>query len=494
MTTTTLEPLATDAPVRDGLLLNYIDGAWEAGSSDGREPDVDPAAPSRTLVLTARATADDAARALEVAAAAQTAWAKTSVFERAQVLLGAARILRQRVDQVASTLTFEEGKPLAEARGEVIRTAETLEVFAGLAYRPRGEVHAGHRPDDQLVFTLSAPLGVVVVLAPWNFPLLIPAWKVAAAILAGNTVVLKPSEYTPLTAATYVAILEQAGLPAGVVNLVIGRGSVVGPALLRAPANAVTLTGGNASGLVVARAAVENHLKYQLELGGNNPVLVLDDADVELAAREIATGAIGSTGQKCTATRRVYVAEDVYDEVAERVARLIGAMRLGHGIDHDTHVGPLVSAPARDEFEEAVAEAQATGATVQRFGDVPEEGYFSAPTLVLDGDKDHPFFKEEVFGPMLSIFAVGDFDEGVARCNATAYGLSASLFSSSTKTALAFAEQIDAGMIHVNSQTTGAEPQVPFGGTKASSNFSRELGRVGVEWFTQIKSVYLEGS
>jgi aldehyde dehydrogenase (NAD+) len=268
----------------------------------------------------------------------------------------------------------------------------------------------------------------------------------------------------------------------------------VGPALLRAPANAVTLTGGNASGLIVARAAVEHHLKYQLELGGNNPVLVLDDADLDLAAREIAAGAIGSTGQKCTATRRVYATERVYAELTERVAASIARMRLGHGINPDTHVGPLVSDVARDEFERAVADAESTGATVQRFGDVPEDGYFAAPTLVSDGDTDHPFFKEEVFGPMLSVFGVVDFDEGVARCNATAYGLSASLFSASTKTALAFAERIDAGMVHVNSQTTGAEPQVPFGGMKASSNFSRELGRVGLEWFTQIKSVYLEGS
>jgi acyl-CoA reductase-like NAD-dependent aldehyde dehydrogenase len=493
MNPTTLEPLATQAPVRDGLLLNFVGGSWEEGSGTEREDVLDPAS-AAPLISTVRASAEDAARALQIAADAKAAWGATTVFERAQVLLTAARILRERVDEIARTMTMEEGKTYPESKAEVVRTAETIEVMAGLAYRPRGEVHPGHRPHEQLTFTLNAPLGVVVVLAPWNFPLLLPAAKVAAALLAGNTVVFKPSEYTPVTAAVYTAILAEAGLPDGVLNLVLGRGSVVGPALLRAPANAVSMTGGNTAGKIVAAAAVEHGLKYQLELGGNNPVVVLADANLELAAKEIVLGAMGSTGQKCTATRRIYAVPEVHEELHERVATIIGSMRLGHGMDDATAVGPLISESARDDFEEAVGGAEATGATVQRFGDVPDEGYFSALTLVRDADKDNDFFKEEVFGPMTTLFEIADLDEGIARANDTAYGLSASIFTSSFRSGLRFCEGVDAGMLHVNSQTTGAEPSMPFGGMKASSNFSREMGRFSLDFFTQLKSVYMEDS
>jgi len=375
----------------------------------------------------------------------------------------------------------------------VIRTAETLEVYAGLVYGPIGEVLGGHRPRDQWTFTQTVLLGVVVAISPWNLPMLLPAAKVAAALVMGNAVVLKPADPAPLTMAAFVAILEEAGVPAGAVNLVLGRGSRLGPALLRTPAAAVTFTGGNAAGKLVAQAVVDHGMKYQLELGGSNPVLVLGDADMDLVVRELTLGAIGSTGQKCTATRRVFVVDEAFDEVSRRLQESFASKRLGPGIDPETDVGPLVTAAARDEFEQSVADAERKGAVVRRFGAVPDEGFFGAPTILLEPDPKAEYVRRETFGPMVSLMRVRDYRESIERCNDTEFGLSASIFSRNVKNAVAFGHDIQAGMVHVNSQTTGAEPNMPFGGMKASSSFSREMGRHGLDWYTQLKAVYVEG-
>lgn len=490
--TATTEQLIAGPFLRDGLLLNHVGGAWEPGSGGARTENLDPAT-GRPLVEVVQSTPADATAALAAAAAAQPAWAATSVYERAAIFRTAAGLLRDRAQTLALTLTLEEGKPLPEALGEVLRTAETLEVYAGLVYGPTGEVLGGHRPGEQWTFTQTVPLGVVVAISPWNFPMLLPGSKVASALITGNTVVLKPADPAPLTMAAFVAILEEAGVPAGAVNLVLGRGSALGPTLLQSPASAVTFTGGNAAGKKVAAAAVDHGMKYQLELGGNNPVLVLGDADMDLVIQELTLGAIGSTGQKCTATRRVFVADETFDEVSRRLQQSFASKRLGPGVDPETHVGPLVTAAARDDFEASVADAAAHGATVKRFGEVPSDGFFAAPTILVEPDPTADYVRRETFGPMVSLMRVGGYDEGIARCNDTEFGLSASLFSKSTKNAIAFAHDIQAGMVHVNSQTTGAEPNMPFGGMKASSSWSREMGQHGLDWYTQLKAVYVEG-
>jgi aldehyde dehydrogenase (NAD+) len=492
MTVQTSTTIADGPFVSDGVVVNLIGGRWQTGSADERSEDHDPATGERLAHVTVSG-ADDARAALEAAAAAQPAWAATSVYERATVLRRAAALVRERAELLATTMTLEEGKPLAEARAEVIRTAETLEVYSGLLYGPLGAVHGGHRPAEQWTFSQRVPLGVVVAITPWNFPMLLPAAKICAALAAGNAVVLKPADPTPMTMAAFVAILVEAGVHDGAINLVLGRGSLLGPALLRAPATAVTFTGGNAAGGSVAQAAVTNHMKYQLELGGNNPVLVLADADLGHVTRELALGVLASTGQKCTATRRVFVAEEVFDEVAARLQVAFSDRRLGPGMDAETDIGPLVTAQARDEFEASVAEAVAAGADVRRFGDVPPEGYFAAPTIVLDPDPDAAYVQRETFGPMVSLMRVAGYADGVERCNDTPFGLSAALFSRGIGAAIRFADDAQAGMIHVNSQTPGAEPNMPFGGTKASSSFSREMGAHGLEWYTQLKAIYVEG-
>jgi acyl-CoA reductase-like NAD-dependent aldehyde dehydrogenase len=491
MSATAQEP-ASGPFLRDGLLLNYIGGKWGAGSSSRRTENLDPAT-GRPLVEVVASAGEDATAALAAAASAQPGWAATSVYQRAEIFRAAAAIIRARAQELAVTLTLEEGKPLPEALGEVVRTAETLEVYAGLVYGPVGDVLGGHKPRTQWTFTSTVPLGVVVAISPWNFPMLLPASKVASALITGNTVVLKPADPAPMTMAAFVAILEEAGVHPGAVNLVLGRGSVLGPALLQAPAAAVTFTGGNVAGKTIAASAVEHGMKYQLELGGNNPVLVLGDADLDLVNQELTLGAIGSTGQKCTATRRVFVVDEAFDEVSRRLQETFAAKRLGPGLDPDTHIGPLVTAQARDEFEQSVADAERQGADVRRFGDVPSEGFYGAPTILVEPDPEADYVRRETFGPMVSLMRVRDYAEGIERCNDTEFGLSASIFSRDIKNAIAFAHDIQAGLVHINSQTTGAEPNMPFGGMKASSSYSREMGQHGLDWYTQLKAIYVEG-
>jgi aldehyde dehydrogenase (NAD+) len=486
-------PTLIDGPfLRDGLLLDYIGGEWRPGTTGDRSEDIDPAT-ERPLTQVTVSSAQDASAALAAAVDAQPKWAATSVYERAAVFRRAAAIVRERADLLAATMTHEEGKPFAEALGEVIRTAETLEVYAGLVYGPLGEVMGSHKAQQMWAITQKVPLGVVVAISPWNFPLLLPAAKIAAALITGNAVVLKPADPAPLMMAAFVAVLLEAGVHPGAINLVLGRGSTLGPALLQAPAAAVTFTGGDAAGRSVAEAAVAAHMKFQLELGGNNPALVLADADIDLVARELTAGAIGSTGQKCTATRRVFVVDAVFDEVSRRLMEAFDSKRLGPGIDPASDIGPLVTAKALEEFEQSVADAERHGADVRRFGTVPERGFFGAPTILLEPDHDADYVRRETFGPMVSLLRVADYAEGVKCCNDTPYGLSASVFSRDVGAAIAFSNDIDAGMVHINSQTPGSEPNMPFGGMKGSSSFSREMGQHGLDWYSQVKSIYVEG-
>jgi acyl-CoA reductase-like NAD-dependent aldehyde dehydrogenase len=483
--------LAPSGALSDGVLCNHIAGQWQAPGGGELTDDTNPATPAQVLVRVVRSLEADAQAALHSAAEAQQGWGATSPLQRAAVLRRAATLLAERAETIALAMTLEEGKPLAEARAEVGRAVEVIDATAALVYRPTGEVFASRRT-EQWLMTNHVPLGVAVVITPWNFPVLIPVWKVAPALLAGNSVVLKPAEVTPLTASHLVAAFHDAGLPPGVLNVLFGSGSRLGPALLQAPAAAVSFTGGNEAGTAIAVAAVRSHMKFQLELGGNNPVVVLSDADLDVAVREIVAGAVSATGQKCTATRRVYADHDALPDLLDGLRATLASKTLAPGTDPRCDVAPLVSATAREDYLAAVDRVGRI-ATVERFGDLPEDGFFVCPALATGGDPGAPEFREEVFGPLVSAFGIDDLEEGIRRCNATPYGLSASLFSSSVKSALRFAEAIDAGMIHINSQTTGSEPHIPFGGMKHSSSFSREIGRHGLEFFSQVKTLYLEG-
>jgi len=477
--------------VIDGVLCNYVGGRPKEPRGSEVFDNVNPASPRQRLIQVVRSTVGEAREAVAAAAAARTSWSSLTPLQRADVLRRSARLLSERADTVALAMTLEEGKPVAEARGEVARAVEVIDATAALVYQPTGEIFAPRRP-EQWLMTNHVPLGVVVIIAPWNFPVLIPAWKIAPALLAGNTVVVKPAELTSLTASHLVSVFHEAGVPPGVLNVVYGSGSQIGPALLAPPAAAVSFTGGNEAGTAIALAAVSAHMKFQLELGGNNPVLVLADADLDVAVREIVAGAVSATGQKCTATRRVFAERDVLPDLVDGVRASLASKRLAPGTDPNCDVAPLVSDGARGDYLAAVARLGRI-ADVEQFGDLPDDGFFVRPSIVTCGDVEAPEFGDEIFGPLMSVFAVDDLEEGIRRCNQTQYGLSASLFSASLASALRFTEGVDAGMIHINSQTTGGEPHIPFGGMKHSSSFSREVGRHGLEFFSQIKTVYLEG-
>ena len=477
--------------------LNLIGGKWSPASGGATSPDRNPAHTGEVVAVFPSAGREDATRAAEAAAKAYPGWARTPMPKRGEILLKAAGLMEQRLDEIAEGLTREEGKTLAESKGETARGVSLLRYYAGEALQPTGEVYGSATPGTFL-FAERVPIGPVALITPWNFPVAIPTWKVAPALAFGNTVVLKPAELTPLTAWHLADVLDKAGLPPGVLNLVVGKGSQVGQALVESPhIKAISFTGSNTVGAKLAAQSAERGIKFQLEMGGKNPVIVLSDADLDKAVDLTIAGAMLSTGQKCTATSRVIVHRDVIGGFRDRLTAKTKALKVGDGMKSDTYMGPLVSADAEktvlDYIEVGKREGARllTGGTKLTGGDY-DQGYFVAPT-VFDGVRsDMRIAQEEIFGPVVAVMEARDFDHAVALANDTRFGLSASVVTRDLGLAMRFIREIDAGIVHVNSQTAGAEPQVPFGGFKGSSSGSREQGKVARDFFTQIKTVYLD--
>ena len=476
---------------------NYIDGHWVAASDGATTPDVNPANTSAVLAEFPSAGRADAARAVAAAAKAFPAWAKIPLPKRGETLHRAANLLEARANEIAEALTREEGKTLAESQGEVLRGVSLLRYYAGECTQPTGEVYPSASASTFL-YAERVPLGVVALITPWNFPVAIPAWKIAPALAYGNTVVFKPAELTPLTAWHLVDVLEQAGLPTGVLNLVNGRGSVAGQELVENPlVQGISFTGSNAVGSRIAAQAAARGAKVQLEMGGKNPVVVLADADLEKAVELTIAGAMLSSGQKCTATSRAIVQREVLDGFRDRLVARAQSLMVGDGMKPDTYLGPLVSAEAERTVLNYIEIGQAEGARLltggqKLWGDEYDRGYFVAPTVFDRVTPDMRIAKEEIFGPVVGLIEAQNFDEAVQLANHTRFGLSASVFTRDLNLALRFVREIEAGVVHVNSQTAGAEPQAPFGGFKSSSSGSREQGKVAREFFTQIKTVYLD--
>ncbi len=477
--------------------LNLIGGQWTPASSGATNPDRNPARTEEVVAVFPSGGREDAARAAEAAARAFPGWARTPLPRRSEILLKAAALLEQRLDEVAQALTREEGKTLAESKGETARGVSLLRYYAGEALQPTGDVYGSAVPSTFL-FAERVPLGPVALITPWNFPVAIPAWKVAPALAFGNTVVLKPAELTPLTAWHLADVLDKAGLPPGVLNLVVGRGSQVGPALAESPhIKAISFTGSNAVGSGLAARCAERGIKFQLEMGGKNPVIVLADADLDKAVELTIAGAMLSTGQKCTATSRVIVHRDVLEGFRDRLVARASSLKVGDGMKAETYMGPLVSADAQKSVLEYIGVGKREGARVLTGGTRLEggeydAGYYVAPTVFDRVRPDMRIAQEEIFGPVVGVIEARDFDEAIALANDTRFGLSASVVTRDLGLALRFIREIEAGIVHVNSQTAGAEPQVPFGGFKGSSSGSREQGKAAREFFTQIKTVYLD--
>jgi acyl-CoA reductase-like NAD-dependent aldehyde dehydrogenase len=475
---------------------NFISGQWRPSTSGEVIENRNPADRDEVIAQFAASSAPDVSDAVAAAADAYRSWRLSSPIARANILHKAANILESRISEVGRELTREEGKTLKEGVGETTRAVQILRYFAGEAQQPTGEHYPSANPQT-LLYSTREPLGVVAVITPWNFPIAIPAWKIAPALAFGNSVVFKPASLTPLTAVRLVEALAEAGLPAGVLNLVTGSAAEVGEPLVRDPrVVAISFTGSNETGAALRRVAAERGAKLQLEMGGKNPAIVLADANLEHATGQVVAGAMMSTGQKCTATSRAIVDRRIADRFTELLTDRIGGLKVGNPLEADTQIGPLIDEGAAQRVAGEIDAARAAGSELVlgggRLGGALDRGAFVAPALFTGVDPGSRLGQQELFGPVLGVIPVDGIGEAIAVANQVKFGLSASLFTRDLAQALTFAREIEAGIVHVNSETAGAEPHVPFGGMKGSSSYSREQGKAAREFFTQTKTVYID--
>jgi aldehyde dehydrogenase (NAD+) len=398
---------------------------------------------------------------------------------------------------LAQLLTREEGKTIAESRGELQRSINVTDFCAGESRRMNGETIQSELPMN-FAYTIKQPLGVVACVTPWNFPVAIPVWKIAPALVAGNAVVFKPASLTPATAVRIVELFEEAGIPAGVLNLVLGSGSDAGDEIIGHPAiKAVSFTGSNGVGIRLYEQVSRRGAKCQCEMGGKNPVVVLEDADMDLAVESTAQGAFGSSGQRCTATSRAVVVNDIADEFVERLAARAKSMRIGNGADPTTEMGPSVDEGQFKTVLEYIDIGREDGATLvsggsRATGDGLDRGYFVQPTVFDHVTPDMRIAREEIFGPVLSVLRVKNFEEAMQVANDSVYGLSSSIFSNDAPRIFRFVDEIETGMTHINSPTTGGEAHIPFGGIKSTGIGDREQGSTALDFYTELKVVYVD--
>lgn len=481
----------------DQVYLNYINGEWTRASSGQTVPSVNPANPKEVVGYVQASTEEDLDRAVAAAKSAARSWRKLSGAARGELLFKAANLLEQRADEVAETMTREMGKTFPEAKGETLRGVAILRYYAGEGMRPVGDVIPSS-DSEALMFTTRAPLGVVGIISPWNFPVAIPIWKMAPALIYGNTVVLKPAQETAVTAAKVIECLAAAGLPAGVVNFVCGSGSVIGQGLAEHPdVNGISFTGSNPVGKQVGQAALARGAKYQLEMGGKNPVIVAADADLDLAVDGTISGGLRSTGQKCTATSRVIVLNDVYDAFKEKLVAKVAQIQVGNGMDAGIWMGPCANEKHLETVLGYIQKGVDEGATLLIGGSRPStadlaEGFYVQPTVFDQVSPQMTIAREEIFGPVLALIRANSIEEAIALANDSDFGLSASVYTSNIGSILSFIQDMDAGLVRVNAETAGVELQAPFGGMKQSSSHSREQGQAAIEFFTSIKTVFVK--
>lgn len=479
------------------IYRNFINGEWTAASTGQTEPSINPANRHEVVGYVPVSTEEDVNRAVAAATAARRAWRSLPGSERGNILFRAASVLERRADEVAEAMTREMGKTLAEAKGETLRGVAILRYYAGEGMRKSGDVIPS-TDSEALMFTTRVPLGVVGVIAPWNFPVAIPLWKTAPALIYGNTVVLKPAQETAVTAAKLAECFEEAGIPAGVFNLVCGSGSVVGSALVEHPdVGGITFTGSNEVGKRVGAAALARGAKYQLEMGGKNPIIVAADANLDLAVEATISGGLKSTGQKCTATSRVIVVREVYEAFKAKLLSQIEGIRLGDGMLPETWMGPCANERQLETVLHYIQKGLDEGAVLltggaRASGSTLEDGFYVQPTVFDGVTPQMSIAREEIFGPVLALIAVDSLEEAIATANDSDYGLSASIYTQNIGAMLSFIQDMDAGLVRVNAETAGVELQAPFGGMKMSSSHSREQGQAAIEFFTSIKTVFVK--
>ena len=471
---------------------SYVNGNWFHPKSPRLVRNVNPADPDDVLAEFPAATAADVGTAIDAAQAASRGWKNTPGPERGRVLWRAADIARQRADEIARTLTREEGKVLKEAKGEVMKGISLLEFYAGEGFRMHGKTLPSEARDT-FTYTIRRPLGVVGLIAPWNFPWAIPVWKSAPALAAGNCVIFKPAELTPATATLLTEIYAAAGLPPGVFNMIVGSGSVVGEAMVHSPVlRAISFTGSNEIGGALYGKAAQRGAKVTCEMGGKNAVIVMADADLDKAAIAIHGGAFGSTGQRCTATSRVIANPEIKDALLARLVEGAKKIKIGPGLDETVDMGPAVDEKQwRTDFD-YIHIGQQEGARLVLGGKKPEQ--LGEPTIFDNVAPSMRVFKEEIFGPVLAVTTAKTLDEALAFANGVEYGLTTSIFTENIDTIMNFVEEVETGMVHVNEPTIGGEAQLPFGGTKATGVGEREMAEEGLNFFTELKTVFINYS
>jgi alpha-ketoglutaric semialdehyde dehydrogenase len=473
----------------------YIDGEWLKVHDQKRLPDLNPSDATQVLAHVPEGNPMIVDLAVGAAHLAFARWKTMSGAARAEILHRAANLLAERRQEMATVVALEVGKPIGEATQEIERGVVILRYFAEEAVHPVGVVIPAQSAGS-IQFTQRQPLGPVAVISPWNFPVAIPLWKIAPALAYGNTIVWKPAETASLVATRLIEVFDQAGMPRGVINLVLGKGSLVGPPLVdHADIQAVTFTGSNAVGMGIAEQAARRNIKYQLEMGGKNAALVLADADLGQAAKLVAAGAMRYAGQKCTATSRVIVADEVNDAFLERLLAEIQALPLAPAIEPGGAIGPLITAAALEQVRRYAEMGSREGRIVtggQRPGKEQfKQGFFFEPTVVVDVPNEAPLVQEEIFGPLLVVQRARSIDEALTLANSTHFGLSVALFTRDINAALRYIQEIECGMVRVNGDTTGVDPHAPFGGMHGSSSHSREQGPAAIEFFTEIKTVQI---
>ncbi len=473
---------------------NLIGGDWTGARSGTTRTRLNPADTDEAVVTYPAMDAEDAEVALQAASAAARDWGRAGPYARGRVLLDAAVILRERTEEIARDVSAENGKTLAEARGECGAAANFFEYYGGLGRAPHGSRLPDARPGVETV-TRREPLGVVTLITPWNDPLATPARKLGPALLAGNAVVLKPAGETPLSAWHLARALDDAGAPAGILNVVTGPSSVVGPPLLLDErVRAVSFTGSNEVGRELSRQLAGRSTRLQAELGGKNAALVLEDADIDLAISTVTAAACAQAGQRCTATSRVIVADAIAREFVERLIERVGGLQVGAGNAEGTDVGPLVTDSHREFVESAISRAVDDGARLAVGGRRPEgaalaRGHFLTPAVLTGVKTDTALWREEIFAAVIAVATVGTFDEGLALVNDSPFGLSASLFTRDLAAAQRFAGEVDTGQVAVNLPTAGWDAHIPFGGFGESGSPFKEHGLEGLAFYTRVKSV-----
>jgi len=475
---------------------NYIAGEWVGPASTKIVERRNPANTDELVARVALSTRQEAKHAIVAAKDALPRWRETPAPARGSILLGAARRMEAQKEELARLLTREEGKALKDALGEVQRSINIMEFMAGEARRLTGETLPSELPKN-FSYTVRRSVGVVGVITPWNFPLAIPVWKIAPALVCGNTVVFKPATLTPACATRLVQIFEQAGLPAGVLNLVTGSGKEVGDEIVTNPhVQAVSFTGSTAVGTALYATGAAKMKKVQCEMGGKNPVVVLADADLQLAAESALFGAFASTGQRCTATSRVVIEERIADQWVAMLAARAKKFVVGDGLEAGVEIGPLVDENQMNAVLRYIdigkKEAELTCGGARLSGTMYDKGWFVAPTVFDHVPAGSTIAQEEIFGPVLSVIRVKNFEEAIAAANSVRYGLASSIYTQDANKIFEFVEKSEAGMVHVNSPTVGGEAHVPFGGTKATSVGPKEVGRAALDFYTETKIVYID--